>query len=102
MNVVRSIRKWKIQDGGRQTGSFNNSACRQDSNEIPAATPAHVFEVTLFSRANANIAKYTVQPQIQYGGRKTAVLTSQAVYGIESKFQRLYNHVFRHSRHKRM
>ena len=32
-------RKWKIQDGGLQTGSTYISACRHDIKEIPKSTP---------------------------------------------------------------
>ena len=49
----------------------------------------HVFGVKRFNGANADIVKPTAQPEIQYGGRKTEVLTTHAVYQIEREFQRL-------------
>ncbi|HEY5139360.1 MAG TPA: hypothetical protein VIJ25_08610, partial [Methylococcales bacterium] len=39
VNTVRTNRKWKIQDGGHQTGTTYNSACGQDSNEMSTAIP---------------------------------------------------------------
>jgi hypothetical protein len=38
-NIVQPNRKWKIQDGGLQTGTTYISACGWDRNEISTAKP---------------------------------------------------------------
>ena len=72
--------RFKTYNNGQGGGKIypkGISSSTPDRNKIPAATPC--FGVKRFNGTNADIMKPTTQPEIQYGGHKTEVLTTHAV-----------------------
>ena len=60
-------RKYKIQDGGSQTGSTYISASRQDSNSVSTANP--IFGIQQFNGAITNTVRCYRKLEIQDGWR---------------------------------
>src|SRR5664279_4145453 len=68
-NTAGCNRKLEIQDGGRQNGSTYISAYRQDSNEIPTATPT-------FSRSSSSTKLLGIL-QVATGSWKSKMATAK-------------------------
>jgi len=81
-------RKWKIQDGGLQTGSTFVTACRQYINEVPTAIS--VCEFQLPNKTINNVVRSNWKWTLKKAPFISEVPVSQLVNKIGTKCQRLY------------
>ena len=84
-------RKWKIQDGGLQTGSTYISACRHDIKEIQNGIPT--LSTSCYPmRLKRIFYNQTGSGKSKMAASKPEILLSRLVDEIETKSQRLNLH----------